>query len=57
MEDVNCVTISLEEYFALRTKAEENIYLADRLGQFEQRCRYIEDKLFEIERKIQDGRA
>jgi hypothetical protein len=47
------VTIPLEEYWDLRTKAEANGYLMERLGQMEARFRDIEQKLWEIERTLQ----
>ena len=50
------VTIPLEEYIQLRRKAEENLYLADRLGQFEQRTMNLENRLWELERKVENGK-
>lgn len=46
-------TIPLEEYWDLRTKAEANGYLMERLGQMDARFRDVEQKLWEIERKLQ----
>lgn len=57
------VTILLEEYIELRRKAEENLYLATQLGAFESRqwdfdtrLREFGDKLFDLERKLKDGK-
>lgn len=47
------VTIPLEEYWDLRTRAEANGYLMQQLGQMEARFRDIEQKLWEIERTLQ----
>ena len=47
------VTIPLEEYWDLRTRAEANGYLMQQLGQMEARFRDIEQKIWEIERTLQ----
>ena len=52
----NIVTIPLEEYFDLRKKAEENIYLATQLGSFEQKLYNLETKVFELEGLMRDGK-
>lgn len=46
------VTIPLEEYWDLRTKAEANGYLMQQLGQMEARFRDIDQRLWEIERNL-----
>ena len=56
MANETMVTIPLEEYIELRRKADENFYLADRLGQFEQRTMNLENRLWELERKFENGR-
>lgn len=56
MANETTVTIPLEEYIELRRKAEENLYLATQLGRFEDRLFNFEGKLFELERKMQDGK-
>lgn len=57
------VTIPLEEYIELRRKAEENLYLATQLGNFERRqwdfdtrLGEFNEKLFDFERKLKDGK-
>ena len=56
MANETMVTIPLDEYIELRRKADENFYLADRLGQFEQRTMNLENRLWELERKFENGR-
>lgn len=46
------VTITVDEYFDLRQKAETNLYLMTELARFEQRCNDLERRLWEIERKM-----
>jgi hypothetical protein len=50
MANETMVTIPLEEYIELRRKAGENLYLADRLGQFEQRMWHLENSVEEVAR-------
>ena len=50
--NVATVTITVDEYFDLRQKAEANLYLMTELASFEQRCRDLERRLHEIERKM-----
>lgn len=50
--NVATVTITVDEYFDLRQKAEANLYLMTELASFEQRCRGIESRLRVIERKM-----
>lgn len=50
--NVATVTITIDEYFDLRQKAETNLYLMNELASFEQRHRDIERRLYEIERKM-----
>ena len=56
MANETMVTIPLEEYMDLRRKAEENLYLATQLGQFEQRLNNFDEKLWKLERRIEDGK-
>ena len=56
MASENMVTIPLDEYIELRRKADENFYLADRLGQFEQRMMNLENNLWQLERKVENGK-
>lgn len=45
------ITISVDEYFDLRTKAEMNAMLLDRLGMFEGRLCEAERRIYELEAK------
>ena len=56
MANENMVTIPLEEYIELRRRSEENFYLTDRMGKFEQRQVDFENKLWELERRIENGK-
>jgi hypothetical protein len=49
MASENMVTIPLDEYIELRRKAEENLYLATQLGQFEQRLNNFDERLWKLE--------
>ena len=51
MPDTNTVTITLEEYFDLRQKAEMNGFLMCELGRIESRFQDIDRRPFELERK------
>ena len=55
MLDINTVTITLEEYFDLRQKAEMNGFLMNELGRTEARFQEIDRRLYELERKIDGG--
>ena len=50
------VTIPLEEYIELRRRADENLYLAERLGQFEQKLWNLENKVFDLEGEMKYGK-
>ena len=55
METVNnvpMVTIPLDEYFDLKTKANENLYLANEMGRMEARFSEIDRRFFELEDKM-----
>lgn len=55
METVNgvaTVTIPIEEYFDLRTRAEQGMYIADKLGALENRTFELDRRLFELEDKM-----
>ena len=59
MANENTVTISVDEYFDLRQKAEMNTYLLGELTKYEERFRLFDDKLFRLEdevRRMQDGK-
>lgn len=57
MNEVNVRTINIpiDEYFDLRTRAEMNGILMERLGQFEGRFFDLDRRIFELEQKIKDG--
>ena len=55
METVNniaTVTISIDEYFELKTKAEQSLYLSNKLGGLEERTFDLDRRLFELEGKM-----
>lgn len=55
METVNnvaTVTIPIDEYFDLRTRAEQGIYIAERLGMLDRRILELENRCFELEDKM-----
>lgn len=54
-EGVETVTITVDEYFDLRQKAETNLYLMTEFAKYESRCLEIERRLWEIGRKIING--
>lgn len=47
--EVPTVTISVDEYFDLRQKAEMNGFLMERIGRFEGRIGDIDRRLYELE--------
>lgn len=51
----NVVTISVDEYFDLRQKAEMNVQLMIRFEQLEARLGEFERRLWEVERKGEKG--
>lgn len=53
MAEQATVTITADEYFDLRSKAETNLFLATQLGQMEARFIDIERRLWELESKMQ----
>ena len=56
MANETMVTIPLEEYMDLRRRAEENLYLSTQLGALEQKLWNFENKLFDLERVVRDGK-
>lgn len=46
------ITISVDEYFDLRTRAEMNAMLLERLGMFEGRLNEAERRLWELENPL-----
>ena len=55
MDNANTVTIPIEEYFDLREKANMNVYLMERFGFIERQFNDIEKRLWEIERRADNG--
>lgn len=51
MAETNTVTITLEEYFELRQKAEMNGFLMNELGRIQQQMNEFERRLCECEIK------
>ncbi len=52
MAEINTVTIPIEEYFEMRRKAEETLYLANQLGEMSARFAEYDRRIFELERKL-----
>lgn len=52
MAELNTVTIPLEDYIELRRKADETIYLANQLGEMNQRYAELFDRICRIETKV-----
>lgn len=49
--EAKMITISVDEYFELRTKAEQNFFLMNELGELKGRFCEIERRLWELECK------
>lgn len=49
------VNIPIDEYFDLRTRAEMNGILMERLGQFEGRFFDLDRRIYELECKLKGG--
>lgn len=49
--EIPTVTISVEEYFDLRQKAEMNVFLMERMGRFDGQLKDFDRRLFELEHK------
>ncbi len=50
--NINTISIPVDEYFDLMTKAETNIYLMERLGEFRERFYQLDCKVAYLENKI-----
>lgn len=50
--EVKTVTIPVDEYFDLRTKAEMNFFLTNELGELKGRFCEVERRLWELEQKV-----
>lgn len=55
MDNTNTVTIPIEEYFDLREKANMNTYLLREFSNIESRFTRLDERIWEIERKIDNG--
>ena len=53
--EVKTINIPIDEYFDLRTRAEMNGILMERLGQFEGRFFDLDRRIDELERKLKGG--
>lgn len=53
--EVRTINIPIDEYFDLRTKAEMNVILMERLGQFEGRLLDYDRRIYELECKLKGG--
>lgn len=53
MAEQATVTITVDEYFELRSKAETNLFLTTQLGQLDARLVDVERRLWELESKMQ----
>lgn len=54
MNEANTVTISVDEYFELRQKAEMNMTVVREIAGFENRLNSLADKLFELDSKVRE---
>lgn len=56
MENVSnpVVTISADEYFNLRARAESNAYMAQRVEEFRTELNSCRNGMWELEKRIQD---
>ena len=52
MSEVATVTITVDEYFDLRSKAEANLFLTTQLGEIGNRVYELDKRLFELETKV-----
>ena len=52
MAELNTVTIPLEDYIELRRKADETIYLANKLGEMDRRYAELFERICRIEMKV-----
>ena len=50
--EVKTVTIPIDEYFELRSKAEANLFLMTELGNLQGRINVVENRLWDFERKL-----
>lgn len=55
MNETATVTISVDEYFDLRSKAEANLFLTTKLGEIENRLFDFDRRIFELETRRSDN--
>lgn len=53
--EAKTINIPIDEYFDLRTRAEMNGILMERLGQFEGRFFDLDRRIYELECKLKGG--
>lgn len=53
--EVKTINIPIDEYFDLRTRAEMNGILMERLGEIEGRFFDLDRRIFELEQKMKGG--
>ena len=53
-EVIKTVNIPLDEYYDLRQKAESALWLMTELGEMRARFQNIENRLYDLERKVYD---
>lgn len=53
--EVKTINIPIDEYFELRTKADMNGMLLERLGQLDGRMWDFDRRIFELEQKLKGG--
>ena len=54
MNENNTVTIPLDEYFELRTRAEANAFLMRELGELSERLYQLNDRICTVERRLNE---
>lgn len=50
--EVKTISISIDEYFDLRQKAEMNIWLTNELSEIKTRFNLLEVRMYELEQKV-----
>lgn len=53
--EVKTISISIDEYFDLRQKAEMNILLTNELSEIKTRFNLLEVRMYELEQKVKGG--
>lgn len=52
--EIATVTISVDEYFELRTKAEANAFLMKELGELNERLYHLGGRVYEVENIVKE---